>query len=202
MTNDEGWRRYIDAGMTLTQITRARAQELVRELVRSGEMERGRAQERVDDLVRRSRERSEALVQTIRDEVDGQLHDMGMATVEDIAARVADLLAAAAAAGRAATGQPERTPGSRRGSTAAAPGKWGSPAGTATAAKRTVAKKAAGTATAAKRTAAKKAAGTAAVAKRAPAKKAGVARKAAVRSAPRAGTSARSARGAGRSDNG
>ena len=187
MTNDEGWRRYIDAGMTLTQITRARAQELVRELVRSGEMERGRAQERVDDLVRRSRERSEALVQTIRDEVDGQLHDMGMATVEDIAARVADLLAAAAAAGRAATGQPERTPGSRRGSTAAAPGKWGSPAGTATAAKRT---------------AAKKAAGTAAVAKRAPAKKAGVARKAAVRSAPRAGTSARSARGAGRSDNG
>ena len=169
MTNDEGWRRYIEAGMALTQITRARAEELVRELVRNGEMERGRAQERVDELVRRSRERSEALLDMVRDEVQSQLRDLGMATVEDVAARVADLIAAAAKAGRTATGQAGRAGGSEE----------KAPARKA-AAKRAPAKRAATKAAAP----ARKAAAKKAPAKRAATKAAAPARKAAAKKAP------------------
>jgi len=115
MTNDEGWRRYVDAGMAITQVTRARAEEFVRELVRSGEIERGNAQDRVEDLLRWSKERSEAFVQLVRNEVQSQLGDLGITTVEDLAGRVSEMLAAAGAAGRAARSKvsPEKG-GSRR----------------------------------------------------------------------------------------
>lgn len=78
--------------MALTQITRARADEVVRELVRSGELERNRAQEWVDDLVAKSRERSESLVKLVRAEVTRQLGELGLGRVEDVARRVAALL--------------------------------------------------------------------------------------------------------------
>ena len=52
MTENDGLRRYVDAGTALTQITRARAEELVRELIKTGEVERHRAQEWVEDLVK------------------------------------------------------------------------------------------------------------------------------------------------------
>ena len=58
----DGLRRYIEAATTLTQITRGRAEELVRDLVASGELERNRAQDWIEDLVKRSREASETLV--------------------------------------------------------------------------------------------------------------------------------------------
>jgi polyhydroxyalkanoate synthesis regulator phasin len=90
--DDDGFRRYIDAGISLTQITRARAEELVRELVQSGEVESSNAQDRVDDLLRRSREASEELVTFIRDQVRVQLRDLGFTDLDDFTHRVADML--------------------------------------------------------------------------------------------------------------
>jgi polyhydroxyalkanoate synthesis regulator phasin len=142
MTENDGLRRYVEAATTLTQITRSRAEELVRELIKAGELERHRAQDWVEDLVKASRERSEALVDTVRGEVRGQLRELGYTNVDDLAKKVADVLARSSAAGRRATHRPPKKakkPGPKK-------------AATKTAAKKTAAKK-----TAAKKTAAKKA---------------------------------------------
>jgi polyhydroxyalkanoate synthesis regulator phasin len=159
MVENEGLRRYIDAGMALTQITRARADELVRDLIKTGEIERTRAQEWVEDLVRQSRERSEAFVHLVRNEVRAQLDELGVTNLDDLAKRVAEILARsserARKAGQAAT---RRAPARRR-------------TAKKTAAKRAPAKKTAAKKTAAKRAPAKKAPAKKTAAKKAPAKK-------------------------------
>jgi len=166
MAENEGLRRYIDAGMALSQITRSRAEELVRELMKNGELERTRAQEWVEDLVRQSRERSEAFVHLVRNEVRSQLDDLGLTNLDDLAKRVADVLerstGAARKAGQAAT---------RRGGAKKAPVKR-APA-TKAAAKKAPAKKAPAKKAPAKKAPAKKTAAKKAPAKRAPAKRAG-----------------------------
>jgi polyhydroxyalkanoate synthesis regulator phasin len=103
MAENDGVRRYIEAATALTQITRSRAEELVRELIKAGELERHRAQDWVEELVKASRERSEALVATVRGEVRQQLKDSGFTNVDDLAKKVADVLARSSAAGRKAT---------------------------------------------------------------------------------------------------
>ena len=53
-----------------------------------------------------SRDRSEALVHTVRGEVRQQLKDLGFTNVDDLAKKVADILAKSSAAGRQATHRP------------------------------------------------------------------------------------------------
>jgi polyhydroxyalkanoate synthesis regulator phasin len=106
MTENDGLRRYVEAATALTQITRSRAEELVRELIKAGELERHRAQDWVEDLVKTSRDRSEALVDTVRGEVRHQLKELGFTNVDDLAKKVADILARTSAAGRQATHRP------------------------------------------------------------------------------------------------
>src|SRR5580693_7285652 len=106
MTENDGLRRYVDAATALTQITRSRAEELVRELIKAGELERHRAQDWVEDLVKTSRDRSEALVGTVRGEVRQQLKELGFTNMDDLAKKVADILARSSAAGRKATHRP------------------------------------------------------------------------------------------------
>jgi polyhydroxyalkanoate synthesis regulator phasin len=120
MTENDGLRRYVEAATALTQITRSRAEELVRELIKAGELERHRAQDWVEDLVKASRERSEALVATVRGEVRQQLKELGFTNVDDLAKKVADVLARSSAAGRRATHRPAKKakkPGSKSAST-------------------------------------------------------------------------------------
>jgi len=157
MVENEGLRRYIDAGMALSQITRARAEELVRDLMRTGELERSRAQEWVEDLVRQSRERSESFVHLVRNEVRSQLDELGLTNLDDLAKRVAEVLARSSEAARKA-GKAAATRGpSRRHRARKAP------------ARRATAKKAP-----ARKAPAKKAAARRAPTKKAPAKKAPV----------------------------
>ena len=108
MTENDGLRRYVEAATALTQITRARAEDLVRELIKAGELERHRAQDWVEDLVKASRDRSEALVATVRGEVRQQLKEVGFTNVDDLAKKVADILARSSAAGRRATHRPAK----------------------------------------------------------------------------------------------
>ena len=106
MTENDGLRRYVEAATALTQITRSHAEELVRELIKAGELERHRAQDWVEEVVKASRDRSEALVSTVRNEVRKQLRDSGFTNVDDLAKKVADVLARSSAAGRKATHRP------------------------------------------------------------------------------------------------
>lgn len=84
MTDSDPLRRYIEAGLALTQLTRARAEALVRDLVKAGDVQRGQAQERVEDLLDRSRRSTEGVMALVRNEVQQQLSSMGFATKQDL----------------------------------------------------------------------------------------------------------------------
>jgi polyhydroxyalkanoate synthesis regulator phasin len=106
VTQLDGLRRYLEAATTLTQITRGRAEELVRELVASGEVERSRAQDWIDDLIKRSREASETLVNQVSSEVEKQLGErLKDLDLDDLARRVAGMIELAGTLGRNATSQ-------------------------------------------------------------------------------------------------
>ncbi len=157
MANKDPFQKYLDAGIAFTNLTRARAEELVSELVQSGEF-RGDARAKVDDLIERSRKSQEAMFAQVRQEVDRQLENLGITNLEELAKQVVSLIGRTAEAGRAATGG--------RG---AAGKKSTATKGTAkkAAAKKSPAKKAA-----AKKSPAKKAAAKKSPAKKSPAKKA------------------------------
>jgi polyhydroxyalkanoate synthesis regulator phasin len=159
MANKDVFERYLEAGIAFTNVTRARAEELVQELVQSGEFQRSDARAKVDELIEWTKRGREALVTQVRREVSRQLDALGVTNLEDLAQQVAALLARTAEAGRAtATGKKA-------------------------AAKKAPAKKAAARKTPAKKAAAKKAPAKKAPAKKAPAKKA-PAKKAASTAAP------------------
>jgi len=102
MANKDAFQKYLDAGISFTHLTRARAEELVQELVQNGEFQRGEAKARVDDLIERSRKGREALLAQVRHEVARQLDSVGITSLEDLAKQVASLLGRSAAGGRSA----------------------------------------------------------------------------------------------------
>jgi polyhydroxyalkanoate synthesis regulator phasin len=153
MAPNDGLRRYLEAGLALTQITRARAEELVHELIQAGEVETTRAQDWVEGLVKASRDRSDTLLSTVRGEVLNQLSDLGITNM--------DLLDKAETAARRAT---SRGPGRGRTTTRAT--------ARTTKAKKAPARKAPAKKTTAKSAPAKKSAARTTKAKKAPARKA------------------------------
>jgi polyhydroxyalkanoate synthesis regulator phasin len=78
MAASDPWKRYLDTGMELTNLTRERAEKIVKEFVKAGEVQREHAQQRVDDLLDRSRKVSSALAEAVRAEVTRQLTDLGL----------------------------------------------------------------------------------------------------------------------------
>jgi polyhydroxyalkanoate synthesis regulator phasin len=92
MATNESLQRYIDAGVAFTNMTRKKAEDLVSELVKNGDLRSGDAKARVDELVERSRQGTEVIVSTVRSEVSRQLGAIGIANLEDLANQVAALL--------------------------------------------------------------------------------------------------------------
>lgn len=68
-------KRYLDAGMAFTSMTKSRAEGIVRELVKAGEIQRDQVQSQVDELIERSRRNTDHLVALVRKEVTSQLTD-------------------------------------------------------------------------------------------------------------------------------
>lgn len=96
-------RKYLDAAVSQVQVTREKAEEVVNDLVKSGELRANEAQDAVKDLVDRSRRQSEALSERIRNEVREQLAKVQPATQADLDAltkRVAAVEKKAAAAAK------------------------------------------------------------------------------------------------------
>ena len=69
-------RKYLDAGVSHAQVTREKAEEIVKDLVKAGEVRAEDAQTAVKDLIDRSRKSSEALSERIRAEVKEQMADV------------------------------------------------------------------------------------------------------------------------------
>jgi len=79
--------RYLDAGMQLTAVTKERAEEIVRELVKAGEVRAEAAQAAVSDLVERSRKNRETLLEQVRAEVHKQVATAELVT-KDVVSRL------------------------------------------------------------------------------------------------------------------
>ena len=103
MSSNERIRKYLDAGTVLGQVSRGRAEEIVRELVNAGDIQRSQAQEWVDGLVERSRRSSEQILELVRHEVATQLDRIDPKPLESLANQVAEVLRKSAEAGRNAT---------------------------------------------------------------------------------------------------
>jgi polyhydroxyalkanoate synthesis regulator phasin len=87
MAQSELLRRYLDAGIQFSQMTQQRAEALVRDLVRAGEVQAEQTQTLVNELVERSRRNTERLVDQIRAEVHRQV-DAAEAARKDVATRM------------------------------------------------------------------------------------------------------------------
>ncbi len=161
MANNDLFKRLLDSGMQFSAMTQSRAESIVKELVKQGEVRRKEAEEFVAALVERGRESTERLTQLIEEEVGRQISRFA-AQLDALESRVGALTGVA----------------SRRGPAAKAPAKKA-------VAKKAAAKRAAAPAkapakkSATKKAVAKKAVAKKAVAKKAPAKKAPAKRSAA-----------------------
>jgi len=77
-------KRYVDAAVSFTAITQARAEALVKDLVKAGEVQADQARDAVSDLLERSRKSSENLLDTVRTEVRQQVTNLGLASQADL----------------------------------------------------------------------------------------------------------------------
>ena len=77
MAQNDLLKRYIDAGLAFTALTQARAEALVKDLVKIGEVQADQARDTVADLLERSRKNSEKLLETVRTEVRQQITSLG-----------------------------------------------------------------------------------------------------------------------------
>ncbi|MHB1487492.1 MAG: hypothetical protein ACYCS7_10950 [Acidimicrobiales bacterium] len=147
MAESDIFKRYLETGLALGQMTRVRAEALAKDLVRVGEIQREQAQDWVEDLVERSRKNTEVVVELVRTEVARQVSAMGVLTKQDLSGLLAGLVAKAKEA-MPATSRPPTT--TRKASAAKktvvrkAAGKKAATTRKASAAKKTVVRKAAG----------------------------------------------------------
>ena len=75
--------RYFEAAMGLTDLTRQRAEKLVRNVMAQGEAA-GNPRELVENLLERSTENREALATLVRGETKRAMKAMGLATQNDV----------------------------------------------------------------------------------------------------------------------
>jgi polyhydroxyalkanoate synthesis regulator phasin len=100
MAQNDILKRYIDAVADFSELTQRRAEALVKELVKAGEVQGDQAREAVTELLERSRRNSEKLLETVRKEVRSQITSLGLASHADLdrfEARIASLLGTATA---------------------------------------------------------------------------------------------------------
>lgn len=79
-------KKYLDAGLAFTQMTQQRAEAIVKDLVKAGEVQAEQATQRRNELIERSRENTEKVFESIRREVGDQVRALGLATQKDIGA--------------------------------------------------------------------------------------------------------------------
>ena len=76
MAQNDLLRRYLDAGISFTAMTQARAEAIVKDLVKAGEVQADQAREMASELFERSRRNTDRLVETIRKEVRSQIENL------------------------------------------------------------------------------------------------------------------------------
>ena len=72
------------AGIGLLSMTREKAQDIIEELSKEGDVQKNETKQWVDELSARGEEERQALRKLIRDEMKKVLDEMGLVTKEDI----------------------------------------------------------------------------------------------------------------------
>jgi polyhydroxyalkanoate synthesis regulator phasin len=85
MPQNDLLKRFLDAGVSFTNMSRSRAEAIIGDLVKAGEVQANQTQKAVDQLVARSRTNAERLVETVRKEVGQQVANLRLASQADIA---------------------------------------------------------------------------------------------------------------------
>lgn len=105
MAQTDLFKRYLDAGVAYTQMTQAKAEEIVRDLVRAGEVQAEDTRKWVEELLERSRQNTEDLMALVRSEVQSQVAKLGLVPKSEVQAlrrELADLKAKQPATKKAA----------------------------------------------------------------------------------------------------
>jgi polyhydroxyalkanoate synthesis regulator phasin len=84
--------KYLEAGIAFTNITRAKAEDIVNDLVGNGDFPSIDARAKVEELLEWSKRGSELLVAQVRHEVSRQLEGVGSTNLDELARQVASLL--------------------------------------------------------------------------------------------------------------
>ena len=84
MPQPPDWKRYLEAGMQVTEFRRSQARALAGDLVSTGQLARDQVAAAVDEMVAMSRRRTEQLQGIVRSEVQRQLGSVGLATQADL----------------------------------------------------------------------------------------------------------------------
>ena len=84
MTQTDRLKKYLDAGVAFTHLTQQRAEEIVRELVKAGEVKKRESQARVEELLERSKQTTDALRSFVETEVGAQIGRLGLATKAEV----------------------------------------------------------------------------------------------------------------------
>jgi polyhydroxyalkanoate synthesis regulator phasin len=141
-------KKYLDAGVAFTNMTQTKAEALVKELVRTGEVQTEQAQAMATELLERSRKNTEAFIDQIRREIADSAESLGLATIADVK-RLEKLIAAIRPTGSgstkttAATKAPaKKAPAKKKAAAKKAPAKKKAAAKKAPAKKKAAAKKA------------------------------------------------------------
>ena len=90
MANTDVLKRFLDAGASFTQMTRDRAEKLVKDMVQLGEVRADETQQAVQDLVDRGRESTEQLMTWISNEVRKQM-EVAASRMDGLEERVDEL---------------------------------------------------------------------------------------------------------------
>ena len=77
-------KRYLDAGMAFTQLTQQKAEAIVKDLVKAGEVQTGEAKGRVEELLDRSRQNTEGILEIVRGEVRSQVGKLGLVPKKEL----------------------------------------------------------------------------------------------------------------------
>jgi polyhydroxyalkanoate synthesis regulator phasin len=96
MAQIDVFKRYLDAGMAFTELTEKKARSIVKDLVKTGEVQTKDAGRRVEELLDRSRKNTEGLRAIVQGEVQNQIKKLGLVPKKELDAvkkELADLKA-------------------------------------------------------------------------------------------------------------
>jgi hypothetical protein len=92
VTTNESWRRYLEAGAAVGQVTLARAEGIARGLFGPDDDERETAWHDLDELTRFGRQMGDQLIDMARAEMSRHLETLGVGSLDQFLDRIVDLV--------------------------------------------------------------------------------------------------------------